>query len=200
MNQCFNLEINRNTAHHFHRNHARHKVANNENHRPLYGHHLNTVQCPTVWYCQSSQGHCTYFGGTIGGPIKIPWLARTDRKKTDGSFTYEQFIRRRRRHSAHGSIPRSENAPETLPIRRFCRQSDSTMILLRHVAIPALESPFGTSPCGGLGGPQCHLRIRPTDAKLACKAVVPVFPRQPTINRSTTTPSPSPSPAAEAAT
>src|SRR5438046_747729 len=34
------------------------------------------------------------FGGTIGGPIKIPWLAWTDRKKTYAFFNYEQFIRR----------------------------------------------------------------------------------------------------------
>jgi hypothetical protein len=71
------------------------KSGTNEFHGSLYEYHRNTVLNARQFGIARRPKDIEHdFGGTIGGPIKIPWLAWTDRKKTYGFFNYEQFIRR----------------------------------------------------------------------------------------------------------
>ena len=71
------------------------KSGTNEFHGSLYEYHRNTaLNARQFDIARRPQDIEQDFGGTIGGPIKIPWLAWTDRKKTYGFFNYEQFIRR----------------------------------------------------------------------------------------------------------
>src|SRR5205809_2032947 len=71
------------------------KSGANEFHGSLYEYHRNTaLNARQFDIARRPQDIEQDFGGTIGGPIKIPWLAWTDRKKTYGFFNYEQFIRR----------------------------------------------------------------------------------------------------------
>lgn len=71
------------------------KSGTNEFHGSLYEYHRNTVLNARQFGIARRPKDIEHdFGGTIGGPIKIPWLAWSDRKKTYGFFNYEQFIRR----------------------------------------------------------------------------------------------------------
>ena len=73
------------------------KSGTNNFHGSLYEFHRNTV-LNARQYSKNPGSRPkdieNEFGGTIGGPIKIPWLAWTDRRKTYGFFNYTGFTLR----------------------------------------------------------------------------------------------------------
>ncbi|MEW5978586.1 MAG: TonB-dependent receptor [Acidobacteriota bacterium] len=71
------------------------KSGTNEIHGSLYEYHRNTVlNARQFGIARRPKDIENDFGGTIGGPIKIPWLAWSDKRKTFGFFNYEGFTRR----------------------------------------------------------------------------------------------------------
>jgi Carboxypeptidase regulatory-like domain/TonB dependent receptor len=68
------------------------KSGTNEIHGSLYEFHRNTVlNARQFGIAKRPKDIENDFGGTIGGPIKIPGLAWTSRRKTYGFFNYEGF-------------------------------------------------------------------------------------------------------------
>ena len=73
------------------------KSGTNEFHGSLYEFHRNTVLNARQYSINPGtrpKDIENEYGGTIGGPIKIPWLAWTDKRKTYGFFNYTGFTLR----------------------------------------------------------------------------------------------------------
>jgi len=73
------------------------KSGTNEFHGSLYEFHRNTVLNARQYSINPGKRPKDIeneYGGTIGGPIKIPWLAWTDKRKTYGFFNYTGFTLR----------------------------------------------------------------------------------------------------------
>lgn len=68
------------------------KSGTNEFHGSLFEHHRNTVLNARQFGApRRPQNLQNEFGGTIGGPIKIPWLAWTGNRKSYFFFSYDRF-------------------------------------------------------------------------------------------------------------
>jgi hypothetical protein len=71
------------------------KSGTNQFHGSLYEFHRNTVlNSRQFGIPERPKDIENDYGGTIGGPVKIPWLAWTDRRKTYAFFNYEGFTKR----------------------------------------------------------------------------------------------------------
>jgi Carboxypeptidase regulatory-like domain len=82
------------------------KSGTNTFHGSLYEYHRNTVlNARQFGIAERPKDIENDYGGTIGGPVKIPWLAWTNRRKTYAFFNYEGYTKRGAVSAPTYSIP-----------------------------------------------------------------------------------------------